>query len=43
MDNSQNDNMEQGNECVNCRASDLLRLMKTPTDRANIAKELSKK
>lgn len=43
MDNSQNDNMEQGNECVNCRASDLLRLMKTPTDRVNIAKELSKK
>ena len=43
MDNSQNDNMELGNECVNCRASDLLRLMKTPTDRVNIAKELSKK
>ena len=43
MDNNQNENIELGNELVNCRASDLLRLMKTPSDRVNIAKELSKK
>lgn len=43
MDNIQNNNIEVGNQCVNCRASDLLRLMRTPSDRVNIAKELSKK
>ena len=42
MNNIQNDNIQDGNECVNCRASDLLRLMKTPMDRVNISKELSK-
>ncbi len=42
MDNIHNNNIEGNNEYVNCRASDIVRLLKTPTDRVNIAKELSK-
>ncbi len=39
----QNENIELGNEWVNCRTTDVLRLMKTSLDLVNIAKELSKK
>ena len=42
MDNNLNINQNQNPEYVHCRASDITRILKTPIDRKNIAKELSK-
>ena len=41
MNNNQPNNIEGNVEYVNCRASDIVRILKTPADRINIAKELS--
>ena len=38
--NSNNQNQNQG--YIYCRASDITKMLKTPMDRKNIAKELSK-
>lgn len=38
--NSNNKNQNQG--YIYCRASDITKMLKTPMDRKNIAKELSK-
>ena len=43
MEDNNNNNINQINEYVNCKASDIVRLLKTKIDRKNIAKELSKK
>lgn len=42
MNNNLNRNPNQNPEYIHCRASDITRLLKTPIDRRNIAKELSK-
>ncbi len=42
MENDNNINQGQNREFIYCRASDITRLLKTPMDRKNIAKELSK-
>ena len=42
MEDIQNNPNNKNNSYVNCRASDITKLLKTPIDRKNIAKELSK-
>ena len=42
MNRVQNSDMNQNIECVNCRVTDIMKLLKTPADRINMAKELSK-
>ncbi len=42
MEDIDDNNINNDNAYVNCRASDIIRLLKTKTDRKNIAKELSK-
>jgi hypothetical protein len=42
MENQSSHNHEQEPQYVNCRASDIIKLLRTPTDRINICKELSK-
>ena len=41
MEDIDDNNINNDNAYVNCRASDIIRLLKTKTDRKNIAKELS--
>jgi len=42
MENAQISNHAQKNEYIYCKANDITKLLKTPIDRRNIAKELSK-
>lgn len=42
MEDIQNNPNNKNNAYVNCRASDITKLLRTPIDRKNIAKELSK-
>lgn len=42
MENALNVPQNVNNGYIHCRASDITKLLKTPTDRRNIAKELSK-
>ena len=42
MDNNNNNNQIQNPGYIYCRASDITKMLKTPMDRKNIAKELSK-
>lgn len=42
MDANLNNAQAPNNEYIYCRASDITKLLKTPIDRRNIAKELSK-
>ena len=42
MENILNPQQNINNGYIHCRASDITKLLKTPTDRRNIAKELSK-
>lgn len=37
----QNSDISQNIEYVNCRATDIMKILKTPADRINLAKELS--
>ena len=41
MNINQNSEINQNVECVNVRATDIMKLLKTPSDRINLAKELS--
>ena len=40
MEERQGSQNNISNPYVNCRASDIIRLLRTPTDRKNIAKEI---
>ena len=42
MQNNNNQNVNQINGYIHCRASDITRILRTPLDRKNLAKELSK-
>ena len=42
MENNSNVNQGQNSDYIYCKASDITKLLKTPIDRKNIAKELSK-
>ena len=42
MEDIQNNPNNKNNSYVNCRASDITKLLRTPINRRNIAKELSK-
>ena len=42
MQNNNNPNVNQNNEYIHCRASDITRILRTPIDRKNLTKELSK-
>ena len=42
MENRENNEEDINNAYIQCRASDITKLLKTPTDRRNIARELSK-
>ena len=42
MQNNNNQNVNQNNGYIHCRASDITRILRTPLDRKNLTKELSK-